>query len=106
MAPGRRSDRSLLQDLLLYAASIAFSCLVLAGLKQLNPNRDTSKKSIANKNAISKRLGRPLIHTDPYEVLQKEKEKNKIGVYNYIEIGQNPLCILEVICFSPIKCRM
>ncbi|KAG4117585.1 hypothetical protein ERO13_D12G240800v2 [Gossypium hirsutum] len=67
MAPGRRSDRSLLQDLLLYAASIAFSCLVLAGLKQLNPNRDASKKSIANKNAISKRLGRPLIHTDPYE---------------------------------------
>ncbi|KAG4171905.1 hypothetical protein ERO13_A12G239600v2 [Gossypium hirsutum] len=67
MAPGRRSDRSLLQDLLLYAASIAFCCLVLAGLKQLNPNRDASKKSIANKNAISKRLGRPLIHTDPYE---------------------------------------
>ncbi|KAE8683910.1 ATPase family AAA domain-containing protein 1-like isoform X2 [Hibiscus syriacus] len=68
MAPGRRTDRSFLQELLIYAASTAFSCLVLfAGLKQLNPNRDSSKKSIENKNAISKRLGRPLIHTDPYE---------------------------------------
>ncbi|GMJ00464.1 hypothetical protein like AT4G27680 [Hibiscus trionum] len=68
MAPGRRTDRSFLQDLLLYAASTAFSCVVLfAGLKQLDPNRDSSKKSIENKNAISKRLGRPLIHTDPYE---------------------------------------
>ncbi|GMJ06292.1 hypothetical protein like AT4G27680 [Hibiscus trionum] len=68
MAPGRRTDRSFLQELLIYAASTAFSCLVLfAGLKQLNPSRDSSKKSIENKNAISKRLGRPLIHTDPYE---------------------------------------
>ncbi|XP_039046686.1 protein MSP1-like, partial [Hibiscus syriacus] len=66
--PRRRTDRSFLQELLIYAVSTAFSCLVLfAGLKQLNPHRDSSKKSVENKNAISKRLGRPLIHTDPYE---------------------------------------
>ncbi|XP_039056676.1 ATPase family AAA domain-containing protein 1-B-like [Hibiscus syriacus] len=68
MAPGRRMYRSFLQELLIYAAGTAFSCLVLfAGLKRLNPNRDSSKKFVENKNVISKRLGRPLIHTDPYE---------------------------------------
>lgn len=68
MARGRCAERTFLQELLLYAASAAFSCLVLfVGVKHLDPNRESSKKSIENKKAISKRLGRPLIHTDPYE---------------------------------------
>ncbi|XWS38168.1 hypothetical protein CRYUN_Cryun19dG0107100 [Craigia yunnanensis] len=68
MARGRRTETSFLQDLLLYAVSAAFSCVVLfVGLKHLDPNRESSKKSIENKKAISKRLGRPLIDTNPYE---------------------------------------
>jgi hypothetical protein len=44
-------------------------CLVLfAGLKHLDPNREASKKALEQKKEISKRLGRPLIHTNPYEV--------------------------------------
>lgn len=58
-----------MQELVLYAASAALSCLVLfAGLKHLDPNRESSKKALEQKKEISKRLGRPLIHTNPYEV--------------------------------------
>ncbi|XVF53151.1 hypothetical protein PTKIN_Ptkin05aG0077300 [Pterospermum kingtungense] len=50
MGRGRRTETTFLQDLILYAASAAFSCLVLfAGFKQLDPNRDSSKKSSENK---------------------------------------------------------
>ena len=59
-----------LQELALYAASAALSCLVLfAGLKHLDPNRESSKKALELKKEISKRLGRPLIHTNAYEVI-------------------------------------
>lgn len=59
----------LLQELILYAASAALSCLVLfAGLRQLDPNRESSKKALEHKKEIAKRLGRPLIQTNPYEV--------------------------------------
>ncbi|MFS7929844.1 putative AAA+ ATPase domain, ATPase, AAA-type, core, AAA ATPase, AAA+ lid domain-containing protein [Helianthus anomalus] len=62
------TETKLLQELVLYAASAALSCLVLfAGLKHLDPNREASKKAIEQKKQISKRLGRPLIHTNPYE---------------------------------------
>ncbi|XP_022738442.1 ATPase family AAA domain-containing protein 1-B-like [Durio zibethinus] len=68
MAQGPRAEKTFFHELIFYSASAAFSCLVLfAGLKQLDPNRESSKKSIERKKAISKRLGRPLIHTDPYE---------------------------------------
>lgn len=64
------SETKVLQELILYAASAALSCLVLfVGLRQLDPNREASKKALAHKKEISKRLGRPLIHTNPYEVL-------------------------------------
>ncbi|KAI3783846.1 hypothetical protein L1987_42934 [Smallanthus sonchifolius] len=57
-----------LRELVLYAASAALSCLVLfAGLKHLDHNREASKKALEQKKEISKRLGRPLIHTNPYE---------------------------------------
>lgn len=66
---GGSSDTKLLQDLLLYAASAALSCLVLfAGLRHLDPNREASKKALEHKKEIAKRLGRPLIQTNPYEV--------------------------------------
>lgn len=62
------SDTRLLQELLKYAVSAAFSCLVLfVGIRQLDPNRDAAKKAQQHKKEIAKRLGRPLIHTNPYE---------------------------------------
>ncbi|XP_038709896.1 ATPase family AAA domain-containing protein 1-B-like [Tripterygium wilfordii] len=62
------SETKLLQELVLYAASAAFSCLVLfAGLRHLDPNREASKKALEQKKEIAKRLGRPLIQTNPYE---------------------------------------
>ncbi|KAD4584214.1 hypothetical protein R6Q59_036944 [Mikania micrantha] len=65
---GSMTETKFLQELVLYAASAALSCLVLfAGLKHLDPNREASKKALEHKKEISKRLGRPLIHTNPYE---------------------------------------
>ncbi|KAL4187539.1 hypothetical protein AMTRI_Chr09g39510 [Amborella trichopoda] len=62
------SDARFLQDLVLYAASAALSCLVLvAGLRHLDPNKAASKKALEQKKEIAKRLGRPLIQTSPYE---------------------------------------
>ncbi|KAK9672405.1 hypothetical protein RND81_12G098300 [Saponaria officinalis] len=64
----RNTDTRFLQELVLYAASAALSCLVLfAGLKHLDPNRESSKKALELKKEIAKRLGRPLIQTNPYE---------------------------------------
>ncbi|WMV34058.1 hypothetical protein MTR67_027443 [Solanum verrucosum] len=62
------SETKLLQELILYAASAALSCLVLfVGLRQLDPNREASKKALEHKKEIAKRLGRPVIQTNPYE---------------------------------------
>lgn len=62
-------ETKFLQELILYAASAAMSCLVLfAGLRHLDPNREASKKAMEHKKEIAKRLGRPLIQTNPYEV--------------------------------------
>ena len=64
------SETRLVQELVLYAASAALSCLVLfAGLRQLDPNRAASKKALEQKKEIAKRLGRPLINTNQYEVV-------------------------------------
>nr|XP_043617671.1 outer mitochondrial transmembrane helix translocase [Erigeron canadensis] len=61
-------ETKFLQELVLYAASAALSALVLfAGLKHLDPNRESSKKALEHKKEISKRLGRALINTNPYE---------------------------------------
>lgn len=63
------SETRFIQELVLYAASAAFSCLVLfAGLRQLDPNRAASKKALEQKREIAKRLGRPMIQTNQYEV--------------------------------------
>ena len=57
------------QDLLLYVASAALSCVVLfVGLRHLDPNRGHEKKAAQRKKEIAKRLGRPLIQTNVYEV--------------------------------------
>ncbi|XP_073131474.1 uncharacterized protein [Henckelia pumila] len=62
------SETKLVQELILYAASAALSCLVLfVGLRHLDPNREASKKAMENKKEIAKRLGRPLIQTNQYE---------------------------------------
>ncbi|KAL8519567.1 hypothetical protein ACS0TY_010484 [Phlomoides rotata] len=62
------SGEKIVQELILYAASAALSCLVLfVGLKQLDPNRDAAKKALEQKKEIAKRLGRPLIQTNSYE---------------------------------------
>ncbi|KAL0321586.1 UNVERIFIED_CONTAM: ATPase family AAA domain-containing protein 1 [Sesamum calycinum] len=68
-----RSETKFVQELILYAASAALSCLVLfVGLKHLDPNRDASKKALEHKKEIAKRLGRPLIQTNPYEALGRQ----------------------------------
>ncbi|KAF7151823.1 hypothetical protein RHSIM_Rhsim02G0251500 [Rhododendron simsii] len=67
---GETTDRKskLLQDLVLYAASAAFSCLVvLAGLRHLDTNREAAKRALEHRKELSKRLNRTLIHTNPYE---------------------------------------
>lgn len=62
------SSEKFVQQLIRYAASAAFSCVVLfVGLRLLDPNREASKKALEHKKEISKRLGRPLVNTDPYE---------------------------------------
>ncbi|CAI0452580.1 unnamed protein product [Linum tenue] len=55
---GSSSETKVLQELLLYAASAALSY----------PNREATKKAVEQKKEIAKRLGRPLIQTNPYEV--------------------------------------
>ncbi|KMZ66195.1 ATPase [Zostera marina] len=68
MGAGEGRHTRLIQELVLYAASAALSFVVLvAGLKQLDPNRDAAKKALENKKEISKRLGRPLSQTNQYE---------------------------------------
>ncbi|XP_043717417.1 outer mitochondrial transmembrane helix translocase-like isoform X1 [Telopea speciosissima] len=64
----RRKETTFLQEMVLYAASAALSCLVLfVGLRHLDPNRAASKKALEQKKEIAKRLGRPLVQTNPYE---------------------------------------
>lgn len=66
----KSGETKFLQKLVLSAASAAFSCLVLfVGFRQLDPNREASKKALETKKEIAKRLGRPLIQTNSYEVL-------------------------------------
>ncbi|CAI9086959.1 OLC1v1020903C1 [Oldenlandia corymbosa var. corymbosa] len=61
-------ETKFLQELILYAASAAFSCLVLfAGIRMLDPNREATKKAMEHKKEIAKRLGRPMVQTTPYE---------------------------------------
>ena len=68
MGAGTRAA-SVGQELFLYAVSAALSCLVLfVGLRHLDPNRAQLKKAQEQKKEIAKRLGRPLIQTNTYEV--------------------------------------
>ncbi|KAH0690099.1 hypothetical protein KY289_017457 [Solanum tuberosum] len=68
MTKRRSSETKLLKELLLYAASAALSSLVLfVGLRQLDPNRQASKKALEHKKELAKRLGRPIIQTNSYE---------------------------------------
>lgn len=68
MKKRRSSETKLLKELLLYAASAALSSLVLfVGLRQLDPNRQASKKALEHKKELAKRLGRPIIQTNSYE---------------------------------------
>ncbi|KAK9145730.1 hypothetical protein Sjap_005633 [Stephania japonica] len=68
MGRGGGGEMRLVQELVLYAASAALSCLVLfVGLRHLDPNRAATKKAMELKKDISKRLGRPLVNTNSYE---------------------------------------
>eukprot|EP00850_Spirogloea_muscicola_P003674 SM000015S01174 [mRNA] locus=s15:254979:257948:+ [translate_table: standard] len=65
-AGGGRS--ALWQDLLLYAVSGGLSLLCLfVGLRQMDPNRATTKLAAERKREIAARLGRPWIQTNTYE---------------------------------------
>ncbi|XP_031130883.1 ATPase family AAA domain-containing protein 1-like [Ipomoea triloba] len=70
MANGTGTDAQtkLVKDIILYAASTALSLVVMfTGLRYLDPNREASKKAVEFRKQLSKRLGRTLIHTTPYE---------------------------------------
>lgn len=70
MVDGTNPKTKLIEDLLLLAASAGFSLVVLLfGLRQLDPSgdREALKKSLEIRKQLSQRLGRPLIHTTPYE---------------------------------------
>jgi len=68
MSNSPAAESKLVTDLILLAASAAFSCLILyTGLSYLDPNRKSSKKALEHKKAIANRLGRPLIKTNQYE---------------------------------------
>ncbi|CAN1251027.1 Outer mitochondrial transmembrane helix translocase [Linum perenne] len=89
---GGSTETKFLQELVLYAASAALSCLVLfAGLRHLDPNKDAAKKALEQKKEIAKRLGRPLIQTNPYEV-----EFNSIGGLDTIKQSLYELVILPL----------
>ncbi|PWA51493.1 P-loop containing nucleoside triphosphate hydrolases superfamily protein [Artemisia annua] len=63
-----KKTQELLLDAASAVASAALGCLVLfVGLKHLDTNREASKKAGEHKKEICKRLGRPLIDTNPYE---------------------------------------
>lgn len=58
----------MVQDLLLYAASAAFSSAVLfIGLRLLDPDRSNRKAAELKKKEIAKRIGRPIVQTNQYE---------------------------------------
>jgi hypothetical protein len=85
----RSSEASsrLVQELVLYAASIALSCPVLfAGLRHLDPNRAASQKAQQQKKEIAKRLGRPLVSTTPYEVRSPPPSPYR----GFTSLGLNP----------------
>ncbi|CAK9144553.1 unnamed protein product [Ilex paraguariensis] len=100
------SETKFLQELILYAASDTLSCFLLfAGLRHLDPNQEASKKALEHKKEIAKRLGRPLIQTNPYEdviacdVINPEHidvEFNSIGGLETIKQALYKLVILPL----------
>lgn len=68
MADSTDPKTNLLQNLLWYAGSAALSCWILfAGARLLDTNREETNRAMKQRKQLSKRLGRPLIHTTPYE---------------------------------------
>eukprot|EP00240_Pyramimonas_obovata_P007986 CAMPEP_0118952360 /NCGR_PEP_ID=MMETSP1169-20130426/54714_1 /TAXON_ID=36882 /ORGANISM="Pyramimonas obovata, Strain CCMP722" /LENGTH=169 /DNA_ID=CAMNT_0006899589 /DNA_START=40 /DNA_END=546 /DNA_ORIENTATION=- len=65
---GANKGPTLLQEVMIYAASAMFSFWLLTfSLKRLDPNRDAQKQSAQRKKEIAARLGRPYIQTNNYE---------------------------------------
>lgn len=86
-----KKDTTFLEQLILYAASAALSSLVLyVGLRQLDPNRDAAKKALKHKRELAKRLGRPLIQTNQYEVKFDALQLyiSEIVVSNFVTFSQ------------------
>lgn len=66
----RKRDSSFLEQLILYVAGAALASLSLyVCARHSDPNRDASDKALKRKREIAKRLGRPLIQTNQYEVI-------------------------------------
>ncbi|KAK1392179.1 hypothetical protein POM88_011235 [Heracleum sosnowskyi] len=58
----------LLQDVLLYTFTAALSYwVIVVGFRELNSDREASKKALEAKKDIARRLGRHCIKTNPYE---------------------------------------
>ena len=65
-----KRDTSFLEQLILYVAGAAFTSLSLyVCARHFDPNRDAATKALKHKRELSKRLGRPLIQTNQYEVI-------------------------------------
>lgn len=66
----RKSDTSFLEQLILYVASAAVASLSLyVCTRHSDPNLDAVDKALKRKKELAKRLGRPLIQTNEYEVI-------------------------------------
>lgn len=92
-----------LQDLFRYTLSAALSCLVLfVGLRHLDPNRALEKKAAKRKKEIAKRLGRPLVHTNVYEVGFLSLSFGFSLSCSFFAVGVIVLCALTFITQAPV----
>ena len=66
----RKRDSSFLEQLILYVAGAALASLSLYFCaRHSDPNREASDKALKRKRELAKRLDRPLIQTNQYEVI-------------------------------------
>lgn len=96
---GTDAKTKLIVELVLSAATAALGMVfIFAGLRHLDPNREASKRALESRKQLSKRLGRPLIHTTPYEV---NSENTKWSIYlNFFFISIHaPFSLYFGFCF-------
>lgn len=63
--------------------------MLFVGLRHLDPNRAQIKKAQEQKKEIARRLGRPLIQTNTYEVLSHVSVSRDDGDFDVATTGVN-----------------